>query len=542
LNRDINFLFLLLYFFNLLGFSQLHLFKMIFVINQPNFTIMKNSVLLTAIFLIAGMSLQSQVAVNTTGASPDATAIFDVSSPDKGFLLPRMTNTARTSIPLPAKGLLVYDSTFNLFYANIGTPASPGWTALSTGNIWSRSGSSTYLTNSSDFVGLGTSSPVQKLDVSGNIRLVGDIYYGSSKLLTINTPYSQNTFIGITGNTTNTGNDNTFVGYGAGAANTSKSYNTYVGSNAGLNATGGYNVIVGSQAGFTLTTGSNNVMIGYQAGPATGNSDHELYINHQSVTPLIYGDFNQKYVGICTETPGTEFAIFENNTHLNPASLIEQGGAGDAAQRFFLSQGQSFCLGIDNSDNDNFRISSGVNLGASALYGETTTMMRIHTENPKDGIIDFNHQSRTRIFLSDEASQMVPGLIWTPVIFDQSSYDEHLEWNYNPGASSQFIASEEGYYQINARTEFLYMDDFGSNWCSIAIFKNGTMYAQGNNLKLSAYFAEQGANNNAPNVGDVVYLQAGDYIDIQVYHTVPGMPLQLKNGESQTYCSIHKVS
>lgn len=50
------------------------------------------------------------IGINSTGASPDSSAILDVASTTKGVLLPRMTSLERQAIPSPAKGLLVYQT------------------------------------------------------------------------------------------------------------------------------------------------------------------------------------------------------------------------------------------------------------------------------------------------------------------------------------------------------------------------------------------------------------------------------------------------
>jgi len=70
---------------------------------------MKRTLLLFAIALLFGIQSYAQtgVAINTTGADPDPSAMLDVSSTEKGLLIPRMTQAQRTAIALPAKGLLV---------------------------------------------------------------------------------------------------------------------------------------------------------------------------------------------------------------------------------------------------------------------------------------------------------------------------------------------------------------------------------------------------------------------------------------------------
>lgn len=58
---------------------------------------------------------QTGVSINNTGQIPDASAILDISSDNKGILLPRMTEAERNAIINPASGLLIYNSTSKCF-------------------------------------------------------------------------------------------------------------------------------------------------------------------------------------------------------------------------------------------------------------------------------------------------------------------------------------------------------------------------------------------------------------------------------------------
>jgi len=69
---------------------------------------MKLFVLFASFFLFC-FQLLAQVGVGTS--APDASAKLDVSSTEKGFLLPRMTTTQRDLISSPANGLLIYNTT-----------------------------------------------------------------------------------------------------------------------------------------------------------------------------------------------------------------------------------------------------------------------------------------------------------------------------------------------------------------------------------------------------------------------------------------------
>ena len=66
-------------------------------------------------------------------ASPDNSSILDAAATDRGILIPRMTTAQRIAIVSPAKSLLVFDTSINLFYYNAGTSAAPNWIALDNG-------------------------------------------------------------------------------------------------------------------------------------------------------------------------------------------------------------------------------------------------------------------------------------------------------------------------------------------------------------------------------------------------------------------------
>jgi hypothetical protein len=64
------------------------------------------------------------------GEIPDSSAILDLQSSDKGFLLPRVTQAQRDAIQLPAAGLMIYNTTTFCVDVNFGTPADPQWLSL----------------------------------------------------------------------------------------------------------------------------------------------------------------------------------------------------------------------------------------------------------------------------------------------------------------------------------------------------------------------------------------------------------------------------
>ncbi len=88
------------------------------------------------------------VGINSSAASPDASAMLDIVSTSKGLLIPRVSLTSLTdasTIVTPATSLLVYNTNAAItsgvgYYYNSGTGGSPTWTKLVT---TSSSGSTT---------------------------------------------------------------------------------------------------------------------------------------------------------------------------------------------------------------------------------------------------------------------------------------------------------------------------------------------------------------------------------------------------------------
>jgi len=84
-----------------------------------------NRYIITSLLVVffSSLSVYGQLGVNTS--TPDPSAALDIHSPNpsdqRGVLLPRMSSTERDAIINPAQGLLVLDTTDNLFYYYNGT-------------------------------------------------------------------------------------------------------------------------------------------------------------------------------------------------------------------------------------------------------------------------------------------------------------------------------------------------------------------------------------------------------------------------------------
>jgi len=99
------------------------------------------------------------VSINSTGNLADTSAMLDVSSTNKGFLAPRMTTAQQNAIILPATGLLIFNSSTNLFMVNTGSSITPVWTPLVSGSTTHTLGSVTN-TLTSVVNGVSATSPI----------------------------------------------------------------------------------------------------------------------------------------------------------------------------------------------------------------------------------------------------------------------------------------------------------------------------------------------------------------------------------------------
>jgi len=257
-------------------------------------------------------------------------------------------------------------------------------------------------------VGIGMTNPVTKLDVNGDININSVYKIGGSTVLSvtgqqnilvgkgagtnntgmdvtfvgdnagINNTGHGNTFIGSKAGTSNisglgntfvggvagedniSGTGNTFIGMSAGNDNTDGINNTFIGLSAGIShSTGNCNTFIGVAAG-TANSGSNNTFLGYWAG-GTNNGSNNVFIgssagenqtgsnklcidNSSTLTPLIYGEFDNDILdingklGISKSSPQTPIHVNQNS--LSDGIRLEYSGTSywdtyvDAAQDY----------------------------------------------------------------------------------------------------------------------------------------------------------------------------------------------------------------
>jgi hypothetical protein len=192
----------------------------------------------------------------------------------------------------------------------------------------------------------------------------------------------------------NQGSDNCFFGMNTGmgpnAAGNSAANNCFFGTYAGGLITSALsNVGVGYAAGQNLTTGSRNVLIGLQAGATlTTESDRLIIANSNTVTPLIYGEFNTPLLRI-TGLLHVSTGSFQLD---NTAKTTQYGVIYKGADRFIhnfnwgvsgaiTTAGENTFVGVNSG---NFTMGSTATAVAEASYN-TGVGVNVLTANTKGG-------------------------------------------------------------------------------------------------------------------------------------------------------------
>lgn len=222
--------------------------------------------------------------------SPNASSALDITGTTRGLLIPRLTSSAISLIPNPAKGLMVLDTSQNQLLVNMGTPGAPHWQNVLANIGWRLTGN-TGTDTAYNFIGTKDTVP---LIFKVNNKIAGYIAYKylntAFGVRTMNeslTAGEVNTAIGIYALQNNSAGEYSLAnGAGSLGTNTDGTLNTAVGADALPGNTSGYsNIALGHYASRFLRIGYNNMAIGHKS----------LYSNQQGSRNIAIGDSTMTY-------------------------------------------------------------------------------------------------------------------------------------------------------------------------------------------------------------------------------------------------------
>jgi len=152
---------------------------------------------------------------------------------------------------------------------------------------------------------------------------------------------------------------------------------------------------------------------------------------------------------------------------------------------------------------------SGFGLAAYSLYNYQQLINQVEPPKPL-----------VRVYTSVSIS--IPSTTYTTLNFNVEDYDVTGDFNM---LTDRFISPSSGYYRVSLMVTFTPMYD-GEIILAVAlsegVFESGC-YAQASHTNvLSAGFT------------DIIYLDAGDYLEVQVYHT-GGTPRFVYGNSAGTY-------
>ncbi len=336
---------------------------------------MKITVFLLA-FSFPLMLFAQSVAINTDGSPPDNNAILDIKSNSKGLLMPRLTTAQRTGIISPVPGLTVFDSETFSYWVYRGE-LNGGWSEiLSTfDNHWNRTGSTVYNTNPGN-IGIGTSSPTQKLAINGTDPAIDFMNAGTSK-----------GYLQANGN-------NMRIGTYANNSTGNIVFNTKAVDRMWIDEAGKVGIATSTPNGALTIDGSNpfiemrtsGVYKGYlwasgsdlRLGTSITNTTGNLALQTKLLTRMIIDENGKVAIGTTTPSPNGIFTIND----VNPLIQLENNGVG---RGFIQVLDQDIKIGTNTSNvNGNFIIRTA---GTDRLAVNSSGWVTIGSENNSSYLI-----------------------------------------------------------------------------------------------------------------------------------------------------------
>ncbi|MCI5056844.1 MAG: hypothetical protein MRY83_12090, partial [Flavobacteriales bacterium] len=474
---------------------------------------MKYFLLIFHIFTCTAVLSQS-VGINDDGSAPDASAIIDIKSTDKGLLIPRMTRAQRVGIGSPANGLIVYqtDGAEGMFFFN-----GSSWDSLVVGgNIGDDLGSHIATENIQLNDGLGLTdddedtkiqleetddedairfdvagSEAMRVDNTGNIFLQGNdtlTWDFSQGELRLNSADSGDYDLQVKGNVYFEGSLNSELSYvyrfGPNAKNTSGLFGFFAGFGNFDNNTAWYNMGIGARNFRDNTTGGHNIGFGENNFESNINGWNNTGIGQRNFENNTSGNGN---VGIgvfnFNQNQNGDYNVGLGTTNMNNVTTGDNnitfgsfnGGGLTSANSVIILPYQALNTTTDNSANYtiaigheamenvtselDYQIAIGYQAGRGSSYDNSVYIGR-NAQATKNNQISIGGSSYTEIYTPNDLV-VGGGNVGIGVASPSEALDIVGALNLTPQASPPTSADEGDLYADTDNNIYYYN---GSSW------------------------------------------------------------------------------
>lgn len=372
---------------------------------------------------------QSGVSINDAGTAPDADAILDISSSDKGVLLPRVADhTTLTPNVGGDFGLVVFNTTTSSYWYWDGTTWEEIPTVASTGNTldeaYDEGGAgagrtivatdgAVQVAGADGFLVTGTFGSGDDIAVSGaGVRMFFNPKKGAFRAGSVNSTQWDNANVGD--NSVALGSETTASGsasFAAGWASTASSWNA-VALGAASTASGGASFAVGgatASGNGSVGVGSNSLSSGYQSTAigsyvtASGQEARGLgaNIDARSGYEIVVGRYNTAYTpnSIGGWDAADRLFTVANGTGTgsnssNALTILKNGnvgvGASTPSEKLEIEFNNRGGILLDGNDNDDAFIQIENGGGSHYIFDDDSDAHKLKIESATGREIVFN--------------------------------------------------------------------------------------------------------------------------------------------------------
>ena len=187
----------------------------------------------------------------------------------------------------------------------------------------------------------------------------------------------------------------------------------------------------------------------------------------------------------------------------------------------------AYDLGVPSIKWKNLFISGDANIGTDANIGGDANVTGVLS----GATLTLTNASRARGYLN--TNQPIPDSTTTTIEFDAEIYDTRGEFDHitNKG---RFTADDAGYYLVAANAILDTLNDGTRMVLTIRKNAGGLQISRGD-IRIGS------AGMSGTNVNTILYLNAGDYVYITIWHN-HGAERNCLNVENRTNVSIHRLS